>query len=119
MNDSNKLPREIFNEAVEILDAKQRAEYLASACGADAALREQVEALIQSHEAAGGFLREAKEAPLGSATADFRNANELREKVRRQNEFFHAALGEQVFQIGEPGDQIGRYKLLQQIGEGG
>ncbi len=48
--------REIFNEAVEIADAHQRSEYLAQACGADTALRQSVEELIQANNAAGRFL---------------------------------------------------------------
>src|SRR3954470_7490836 len=103
MSEKNKLPREIFNEAVEIADAQQRAAYLTSACGDDAALRQQVEALIQSHQAAGAFLNETTET-------------ELVKRVERQNQFLHVALGEKVFPTGEPGDQIDRYKLLQQIG---
>jgi len=39
--------RKIFNEAVEIADAQQRADYLAAVCGADTALRQSIEELIE------------------------------------------------------------------------
>src|SRR5690242_12857591 len=48
--------RRIFNEALEIADAKQRDEYLAQACGADTSLRQSVEELIEASNAAGRFL---------------------------------------------------------------
>ena len=48
--------RKIFNEAVEITDARQRAAYLATACGDDAALRRRIEELIAANDAAGAFL---------------------------------------------------------------
>ena len=48
--------RKIFNEAVEIADAQQRADYLAAACGADAVLRQRIEELIAADGDAGRFL---------------------------------------------------------------
>ena len=42
MNTSNNSPRTIFNEALEIEGARQRAEYLAKVCGSDAALRQKL-----------------------------------------------------------------------------
>jgi hypothetical protein len=43
MSESNQSLRTIFNEAVEIADARSRSEYLAAKCGDNAALRQQVE----------------------------------------------------------------------------
>src|SRR5213593_4485741 len=85
----------ILNEALE-LPAAQRADYLSQACAGDAALRQQVEALLQAHERAEGFL---DAPPTG---LDF-----------QRTELVNLPLTE------KPGDKIGRYKLLQQIGEGG
>ena len=95
MNKSKNSVRTIFNEALEIAAAPQRAEYLAKACGSDAALRQKIEELIAADAAAGGFL-----APRGQPATDLPTVRsaDLTEK---------------------PGDRIGRYKLLQQIGEGG
>jgi serine/threonine protein kinase/tetratricopeptide (TPR) repeat protein len=73
----------------------QRAAYLARACGDDTSLRERVEALLQAHAQTTGLLE-----PEGvTRPASTMILNEpLTEKA---------------------GDRIGRYKLLQQIGEGG
>jgi len=71
--------------------------YLDAACGADAKLRQRVEALLRAAENAGDFL-ETPPTGLGNvaeATLELGNLSE------------------------QPGDKIGRYKLLQQIGEGG
>ena len=48
--------REIFERALAILDAQQRAEYLQQACGRDAALREHIEGLLEVHARIGDFL---------------------------------------------------------------
>src|SRR5438105_6905219 len=84
----------ILNAALELRPA-ERAAYLATACGADEDLRRQVEALLQAHEQAEGFL---ETPPTGL---------ELRKTAVK------------VPLTEKPGDRIGRYKLLQQIGEGG
>src|SRR5262245_58184698 len=48
--------REIFLAAVEKDDPTERATYLDEACGADASLRQRVEALLRSHERATDFM---------------------------------------------------------------
>ncbi len=93
MNDLPKREVVIFGQAVELPDG-QRAAYLARACGGDATLRQKVEALLQAHHQVGDFL----EAPPQTAPIEAR---------------VESSTGEQA------GDRIGRYKLLQQIGEGG
>ena len=85
----------VLNAALE-LAAEQRGAYLAEACAGDPVLRQQVEALLQAHEEAEGFL-EAPPTGLGCK----RTAPLL------------TPLTETA------GHKIGRYKLLQQIGEGG
>lgn len=83
----------MFTEALQF-PAEDRASFLETACGDDAALRRRVEALLKAHDRAGDFL---DETPDGfGATAE-------------------TAAG----MVEKPGDRIGRYKLLQQIGEGG
>jgi eukaryotic-like serine/threonine-protein kinase len=79
----------LFAEALLRTSPAERAAYLDHACGADAALRGRVEALLRAAEHAGDFL---EQPPDGLRDV------ELAEK---------------------PGDRIGRYKLLEQIGEGG
>jgi serine/threonine protein kinase len=83
---------EIFLAAVEKAPA-DRAVYLDAACGSEAELRAQVEALLRSHEEAGSLLEQPLFRP--SPTVDEPPAAE------------------------QPGVSVGPYKLLQQIGEGG
>ena len=92
----NELPNRdvvIFTEAVD-LPSDERAAYLERACGGDARLRQQVEALLQTHDHVGDFL----EASPQKASVESRGKSSANES---------------------PGCRIGRYKLLQQIGEGG
>ncbi len=74
-----------------------RAAYLTGACGTDDALRQRVEALLRAAENAGDFLEEPPTGLSGDAAPTVR-VETLSETA---------------------GDKIGRYKLLQQIGEGG
>src|SRR5687768_18501931 len=92
--------REVFVAALRIAP-EQRAAYLAEACAGDEALRRRVNDLLAAHEQAGSFL----ESPAtgvsdleSGVTVDRPEATPLREG---------------------PGTQIGPYKLLEQIGEGG
>jgi len=87
----------LFNEALEREDPAERARFLDDACGADAALRERVEKLLSAHREAGGFFSQPSKAP-SSAPPSGAVTSPASEK---------------------PGDRIGRYRLLQQIGEGG
>ena len=91
MNDKPSRDVAVFAAALD-LPSGERADYLTRECGDDHALRARVEALLRADSEAGNFMEE----PLGTP----------------QSQSLHA--------IGEkPGDRIGRYKLLQQIGEGG
>src|SRR5260221_4388993 len=83
----------VFTEALR-LPPEDRERYLDKACNADDEFRSRVEALLQAYEQAGDFLgRSAAERPPKAAQV-------------------HAT-------TEKPGDRIGHYKLLQQIGEGG
>jgi serine/threonine protein kinase len=84
---------ELFTEASQ-LPVGERAAFLERACAGDDALRQKIEALLRSNDRAGGFLEKPADATIG----------EVRIK---------ATAGEKA------GDQVGRYKLVQQIGEGG
>src|SRR6185503_18114373 len=87
----------VFAEALLRESSSARACYLDAACGTDIALRQRVEDLLRASENAGDFLEEPP-AGLSADTDSTLVINALREN---------------------PGDKIGRYKLLQQIGEGG
>jgi serine/threonine protein kinase len=85
--------RDIFIQVIQAADSARRIELINELCGADDSLRQRVEALLDAHQRAVGFL-ESPPADL-STTAD---ENRIVER---------------------PGTVIGPYKLLQQIGEGG
>jgi eukaryotic-like serine/threonine-protein kinase len=86
----------IFNAGLEIPSEAERAAYVAQACAGDEGLRHKVEALLQAHAGAEEFFRTAKANPGPGGTV--RVGCPLTEK---------------------PGDRVGHYKLLQEIGEGG
>src|SRR6266850_2335477 len=93
MNDTPDRDVAVFTEALR-LSVAERADYLDRACAGDGELRRRVEAILRGYEKAGDFLGEPA---AGVPTADSQGT----------------VAGE------KPGDRIGRYKLLQQIGEGG
>ena len=80
----------LFNAAVG-LDAVARAEMLARECGADAALRGDVEQLLSAHDASGDFIK----AAIAHAAADLDPAT------------------------SRLGETLGAYRLISKIGEGG
>jgi len=80
---------EIFLTARDLADPAERAAYLTQACGNDADLRQRVEAMLRDAAGADEFFGPEGKAVLGAAVTE------------------------------GPGTVIGRYKLLQQIGEGG
>src|SRR5260370_24961878 len=88
----NPRANDLFLKALEMRSADERQKCLDKACTGDAALRAEVESLLEASARAGSFLESL--APGSVATV-----NEL---VRER-----------------PGTVIGPYKLLQQIGEGG
>jgi serine/threonine protein kinase len=93
MNDSADHKIALFTEALRLPDY-ERPAYLERACGGDVELRRSVEALLQEYDQVGDFLEESPNAVSTKAKAE--------------------AAG-----VEKPGDFIGGYKLLQQIGEGG
>src|SRR5438046_3107361 len=83
----------VFTEALR-LPPEERDRYLSEACKGDGEFRLRVEALLHAYEQAGDFLGRPAAGRPPKATQ------------------VHAA-------AEKPGDRIGHYKLLQQIGEGG
>src|SRR6266699_1427484 len=92
MNEPQKPVGAIFDAAVE-LPPERRAAYVLAACAGEDLLRQRVEALLRAHDSAGTF--------MDSLAVDSRRETPV------------------VKPSEQPGDRIGRYKLLQQIGEGG
>src|ERR1022692_1035062 len=80
---------DVFNEAKARPTEAERQRFVAEACPDDPELKQQVLSLLQAHDGASGFLQPSL---LFSST---------------------------VLITEKPGDRIGRYKLLQKIGEGG
>jgi WD40 repeat protein/serine/threonine protein kinase len=92
MNSADTTDREkvLFEQALDLESAVERLAFLKGACGEDAALAARVQALLQAHEDTKGFL---PGRPAGRTA---------------------------LLPVSEKaGDRIGRYKLLQNIGEGG
>ena len=92
MNDPASRDEELFTQALG-MPAGERSNFLERACGNDTPLLQRVKALLKAHDGAGVFLEQSAQRIATART---------------------------VIQVGEkPGDRIGGYKLLQQIGEGG
>jgi eukaryotic-like serine/threonine-protein kinase len=85
--------KSIFGKALEIGSPAERDAYLDQACGGDPELRTEVASLLHARVAAGGFFDGLR--PSLTPTVDEPSVAEC------------------------PGTVIGRYKLLEQIGEGG
>src|SRR5262245_93309 len=95
---------EIFGTASDIADPKQRNDYLDQACGGDHALREEVESLLAVHLRTSDFLEPPPAMLAGTLAEDEESAT--------------AEVG--IVSLSEKeGERIGRYKLLERIGEGG
>jgi serine/threonine protein kinase len=93
MSSNSQRAIEIFTEAIH-LPLEERAAFLDRVCGEDENLRRKIAALLKSNDRAAGFMEKPIVATVGAGRVE-------------------AAPGE------KPGDHVGRYKLLLQIGEGG
>jgi serine/threonine protein kinase len=92
MTSATRDVKSIFGHALEIETVADRAAYLDEVCGADAALRAEVEGLLHALDQAGGFMHRPALVEAGTAA-------------------YVPAEG--------PGTRVGPYKLLQLLGEGG
>jgi serine/threonine protein kinase len=93
MNKVTRSPETIFGKAIEIQSPDDRRVFLDQACQGDEELHRAVKKLVGDHFRAGAF--------LDSPVVDF------------------ARTAEFEFSSECPGGQIGPYKMLEQIGEGG
>jgi eukaryotic-like serine/threonine-protein kinase len=107
MNERERKEIEVFNLALAFSSAAERAAYLSQACADDAALRQKVEALLRVHAEADDYFgtvpKEVSRALFSGLAGGAHAASDVRLN----------AISE------KPGDVIGRYKLLEKIGEGG
>ena len=109
MPPSDSIVRAIFDRALEIQDAARRSAYLVQACGDDPELRREVEQLL------------AAEASASRTFLPDRPTNPNLEPVFSAAVHAAGERREGALTVGgweQPGDRIGRYKLLKQIGEG-
>src|SRR2546422_4734201 len=93
-----KSAEELFAAALELTNPTDRAALLDRECVGNPALRAEVESLLAAHEQASKFLENPSAAAVAETLAVTTGSIPITEK---------------------PGDKIGRYKLLQRIGEGG
>ena len=86
--------REIFFEALEMTTAESRAAYLQGACGHDVTLRQKVDELLKEHF--------SNDSLLAGSPLDGHRPGIVQTRIEVA-----------------PAQMIGRYKLLEKIGEGG
>ena len=92
-DNSRQRIRELFFEVYKKKTNKERSQYLDQVCGSDSALRKDLESLLEAHDRSGSLL---ENLPVVA----------------------NVTLDESPISEG-PGTIIGRYKLLEKIGEGG
>lgn len=88
----------IFHVARDLTDVAKRSEYLQQVCGGDQELRQRIQDLLDAHEKEQTFLK----SNVAFKPTDTQAPAKL-----------------ESGSIAKPGEEIGRFKLLQQIGEGG
>ena len=103
MNNPSEREVAVFNAALQ-LPAGQRTAYLDEACSGENALRLKIEALLRVHNEVGTFLENPTQEAGPSVAEKPGPSGTLRISAPP---------------IEQTGERIGRYKLLQQIGEGG
>jgi len=99
------IEKALFDTALNLLDPETRQAFLTQACGADATLRERLEKLLSAHDDAERFF---DMDPLRTA----------REKVA-EPVAEPAQIDEKTRDLAGAGVRIGRYKLIERMGEGG
>ena len=99
MSEQTNREKEIFWNALNRAPGEERQRYVEVACGNDAVLLARIQALLRANDVGEGFL---PKQPRGGPPVDVGLIS-----------FLTAQLSEKT------GDAIGRYKLLEKIGEGG
>src|SRR4051794_36691763 len=99
--------KQLFLAAVEQPGPAERHAFLQHACGADGELRRQVEALLRQHDQASGFL-ESPPPGLGETVDSTRGADSSPSSAPAPTPETEVL-----------GGQIGPYRLLEKLGEGG
>jgi hypothetical protein len=100
---------DIFSRALQFNNKADRAAYLNKACADDSRVRERVESLLAAHDGAASFL----ENPVKDMPSETTPPRESFDPVKMLPSAAYAPITE------TPGTMVGRYKLLQRIGDGG
>src|SRR5688572_27208858 len=95
----------IFNAALALTSLPQRSAYLDQACQGDEPLRRRIEALLKVHAEANNFFSSSL-----TEASEFHAMNGLNGAT---------GSGKTIARDETPGEWIGRYKLLEKLGEGG
>ncbi|HMP77990.1 MAG TPA: protein kinase [Pirellulaceae bacterium] len=107
---------EIFSQAIEIEERTKRGSFVRAACGGDANLLARVEILLQSYEQSGSML----DHPIvESGLAEHLVENSHAENRNGGNETRSARPSELRDLLEGTERNIGPYRLLEKIGEGG
>jgi serine/threonine protein kinase len=121
MNPPVLTAKAVFDQAHEIESAEERQAYLDQVCAGAPELRQKVEALLRAYEEAGSFMQKPA---YGDATADFPsdgntpNATPPAAAPGPQSAVTQAPTATVTSATG-PGTQVGPYRLVKVLGEGG
>src|SRR5438552_2375582 len=108
-------PEESIVDAALEIPAHERVAYLDKLCGNDRQLRQLVDALLHAHKK---IISSQITPPRGPSMAPTESVP-LQERDGDRLALGARTMAVSVAPIEKPGDHIGRYKLLEQIGEGG
>ena len=108
MNPEAQLEEAVCLAALHITESASRAQFLARACAGDARLRAAVEEMLLASNAAENFFDRCR-AAVDATKLDAQAAGALKETGIELDDLADEQLG----------SRLGRYKLLQKIGEGG
>ena len=119
MNKPALTAKAVFDHAHEISSLTERKAYLDKACANAPDLRQKVEALLRAHEEAGSFLE--KPAFPVQATASYQPGGDTPGEdsgIQPATVDYQPHKGRPL-QVEGPGTQIGPYKLVRKLGQGG
>jgi len=111
MTNSQQIEMALFDAAIGLSDAATREEFLDRACHDDPVLRERLRALLAAHAASGGFFDiDPLEVVGGGSDSEGGMAPDPAASEREEKP---------SPSLDRAGIHIGRYKLMERIGEGG